>query len=302
MYLVSLIEHKSGVDYDIMMQLLRCMVCIWHEYMREREREKEGISRQKNFRYPPILPIVYYEGSGSWTVSQRLSDRIQQSDVFGRYVPDFRYEVVRIHGYSNEELLKRGDEMSLIMLLNKLQKPEDFRELYQSPPEKLAEVLKNADPHIVRLIEDIMYSLMMKMNVPAEEAREYVGAIGGKQMGYLFERMEKMDIQAERRNTAEARQRAEEAEKRADEAESRADEAESRVDEAWKHLAKVREHAKESEMKLQESEYKAYIAACKSFKCGKEEAAKRLVAQFPENLGNDFSKALEKAEQYWDGI
>lgn len=31
-FFVSLIEHKSLVDYDVSMQLLRYMVCIWTEY------------------------------------------------------------------------------------------------------------------------------------------------------------------------------------------------------------------------------------------------------------------------------
>ena len=35
-----------------------------------------------------------------------------------------------------------------------------------------------------------------------------MGEIGGRGMGYLFENMEKMDIQAERRNTQRERERA----------------------------------------------------------------------------------------------
>ena len=57
------------------------------------------------------------------------------------------------------------------------------------------------------------------MNVPVDEAREMMGVIGGRGMGYLFENMEKMDIQAERRNTQRERERAEAAEKRAEAAE-----------------------------------------------------------------------------------
>ena len=40
-----------------------------------------------------------------------------------------------------------------------------------------------------------------------------MGEIGGCGMGYLFENMEKMDIQAERRNTQREKKRADEAEK-----------------------------------------------------------------------------------------
>ena len=40
-----------------------------------------------------------------------------------------------------------------------------------------------------------------------------MGEIGGCGLGYLFENMEKMDIQAERRNTQREKKRADEAEK-----------------------------------------------------------------------------------------
>ena len=50
------------------------------------------------------------------------------------------------------------------------------------------------------------------MNVPVNEVKKMMGEIGGRGMGYLFENMEKMDIQAERRNTQRERERAEAAE------------------------------------------------------------------------------------------
>ena len=57
------------------------------------------------------------------------------------------------------------------------------------------------------------------MNVPVDEAKEMMGEIGGRGMGYLFENMEKMDIQAERRNTQREKERADTEKERADAAE-----------------------------------------------------------------------------------
>ena len=57
------------------------------------------------------------------------------------------------------------------------------------------------------------------MNVPVDEVKEMMGKIGGRGMGYLFENMEKMDIQAERRNTQRERDRADMEKERADAAE-----------------------------------------------------------------------------------
>ena len=48
----------------------------------------------------------------------------------------------------------------------------------------------------------------MKLKVPNEEASNIIGEIGGRGMGYLFENMDEMDIQAERRNTVREKKRA----------------------------------------------------------------------------------------------
>ena len=50
------------------------------------------------------------------------------SDVFEKYIPDYEYIVIRNHDYTNEELLSRQDEMSLLMIINKIQKAEDSGE------------------------------------------------------------------------------------------------------------------------------------------------------------------------------
>ena len=57
------------------------------------------------------------------------------------------------------------------------------------------------------------------MNVPVDEVKEMMDEIGGRGMGYLFENMEKMDIQAERRNTQREKDRADSEKVRADAAE-----------------------------------------------------------------------------------
>lgn len=69
-FLISLIEHKSVVDYNVVMQILRYMVFIWEDYEKEMERQHKGISRTKEFKYPPILPIIFYDGADGWTAGK----------------------------------------------------------------------------------------------------------------------------------------------------------------------------------------------------------------------------------------
>ena len=80
----------------------------------------------------------------------------------------------------------------------------------------------------------------MKLNVSTEEAQKYVEGIGGMDMGILFANMEKMDIRAERRNTAEQRERAERAEARVNEEKARADEEKARADAAEEEIKRLK--------------------------------------------------------------
>ncbi|MCM1102743.1 MAG: Rpn family recombination-promoting nuclease/putative transposase, partial [Clostridium sp.] len=229
-YILSLIDHKSYVDHDVTMQILKYMVCIWENEAKEQEaaweRETQAlVHSRKDFRYPPIYPIVYYEGAGEWTATRSLRERILCSDLFRAYIPDFTYRLVRTQDYSNEELLSKEDEISLLMLLNKIQQAKDFEELRGIQTERLNDVMQRAPVDVAEIIISAVRSLCNRLNMTEEETGGYIKEVRGGNMGYLWENMEKMDIQLERRNTAEQRQRAEEAEQRADKAEQKLDEA-----------------------------------------------------------------------------
>ena len=228
-YVLSLIEHKSDIDYDVAMQLLRYMCVIWQEYKVSQNKIREESSRRKNFRYPLIIPIVYYEGKRKWTADLNLKDRIEFSEEMEKYIPDFTYQVVSVRQYTNEELSEKHDEMSLVMLINKIQTEEDLSEFRKVSEEMVESIYGNAPDEIKEIYKKILWSLLMKLKVPNEEASNIIGEIGGRGMGYLFENMDEMDIQAERRNTAREKKRADVAEEQRDEEKQRADALEEEV-------------------------------------------------------------------------
>ena len=207
-YLIALLEHKSDIDYDVIFQLLRYMVCIWDDYAKE----KGNNPKLREFKNPLVIPIVYYEGKDIWTATKCLSDRVFMGDVFSEYVPDFKYILVENNRYSNDELVMNDDEISLFMMFNKIQTADDLTRFLKTDKDKLNSILKKSSAQTIKIFMDIVWNLFMKLNVSTEEAQKYVEGIGGMDMGILFANMEKMDIQAERRNTAEQRERAERAE------------------------------------------------------------------------------------------
>ncbi|MBU5481979.1 Rpn family recombination-promoting nuclease/putative transposase [Blautia sp. MSJ-19] len=215
-YVLSLIEHKSDIDYDVAMQLLRYMCVIWQEYKATQNKIQEGSSRRKNFRYPLIIPIVYYEGEKEWTAGLHLKDRIDFSEEMAEYIPDFTYQVVSLNKYTNEELSKKHDEMSLVMLTNKIQSSEDIEGFRNVTEAMVNSPYVDASDEKKEVYKKILWYLLMKMKVLSENSRKMRGGTGENARGYLFENMEEIDIGALKRNTAREKQRAEEEKQRAD--------------------------------------------------------------------------------------
>ena len=261
-FLVSLIEHKTDIEYNVCMQIFRYMIYIWDAFEKEAERKQAGISKRKEFRYPPILPIVYYEGSKRWTAPLDFHSRVEHGEIFEKYIPNFQYYLVPIHNYSNEVLLEKADEISLIMLINKLQTKEDVAEFKKISPKKLEEILKKTPKHVVDIIADVLLAFLLKENMPVTEAEELVGKVREKKMAELFANMEKMDIQAERRNTEEQRLRAENAEQRAENAEQRLKEVELKYENAVEYSIQL------------------FIESCQELGMDKKEVLGKLVEKF----------------------
>ena len=286
LYLISLTEHKSQVDYNVSMQLLKYMACIWQEYGKEQERKRPGCTKLKSFRYPPILPIVYYEGKEKWTAAVHLKDRIMLNEIFNDCIPDFSYQVVCLHDYDNHELLKRKDEMSLIMLFNKIQDALDLEKFLDIPSEELNNIIKDTPEYILDVIASVMKALCIKIGASNDETDRCIQKVKERRMGYLFENMEKMNIQEERKLRADAQKRLEESEKRLENAEKRLKNAEKILEEEIK-LAK--------EQIAKQVAIQSIVESYKELGMSKEITQNKLIEKF--NLTE--SESIEKMQQYW---
>lgn len=206
LYIVSLVEHKTKVEYNVAMQLLRYMIHIWEDYEKEMEKKYPHISTRKDFRYPPILPIVYYEGRGKWTAPMDLADRILCRELLGEYLPHFKYQMVGLHDYSNEELLAKGDEISLAMLINKIRCVEDMEAFISLPDEQVEGILKDTPEYLLDIMENLLRALLYSMNLEEDETETAVSKIKERKMGRLFEDVT-FDFQAEKRKAREEARR-----------------------------------------------------------------------------------------------
>lgn len=203
-FLVSLIEHKSVIDYNVVMQILRYMVFIWEDYEKEMEKQHEGISRTKAFRYPPILPIIFYDGSENWTASTKLSQRVLFGDVFWEYIPDYKSILLQLKDYSNADLMKKKDELSILMMIDRLKNATDFSALNEEMDYGyLNEITADSPNYLLNIMVQIIEVFLDKLNIPPEETDMFTEQIKERHMGEFFSQFQGWDVQAIRKQARE---------------------------------------------------------------------------------------------------
>ena len=202
-YLIALIEHQSENDFDMSFRILRYIVFIWTDYAAQQEKLHKGITKSKAFLYPPILPIVYYEGTSTWSAPLNFKDRVFLSDVFGDYIPSFHYLVVPLNKYSKQDLIEKNDELSLIFLINQLQNSSEFHALKDIPKEYTEHLTENTPDYLLKIIGKVIAVLLHKLNIPDEEVYEVTDQITRRKFSMMFDNFQAYDVQETRRVSRE---------------------------------------------------------------------------------------------------
>jgi hypothetical protein len=121
-----LIELQSRVDFTMPYRLLLYMMEIWRDVFRNTPKK---IRERKNFRLPPVIPIVLYNGKYTWTAAKSFKDMIAQNSLFSEYIPDFQYILVDINRFNEEKLLEVGNLISSVFYIEQKRDTEVIERL-----------------------------------------------------------------------------------------------------------------------------------------------------------------------------
>jgi predicted transposase/invertase (TIGR01784 family) len=115
-FLYVLLEHQSTVDKLMIFRILRYLVRIWDRWLRDHE---------GSATLPPILPIVLYQGPGTWTAAQdfpALLDAPEElREALRPWTPSFSAFVDDLSEQTDEDLekMKATALVRLVLLLLK---------------------------------------------------------------------------------------------------------------------------------------------------------------------------------------
>ena len=80
LFVIAIVEHESKVNFRAPFKMLLYIALILDAYEKEVNKEaskKAGkdvkITLRKGFKYPPVLPVVFYDGKGEWTAEMNLA-------------------------------------------------------------------------------------------------------------------------------------------------------------------------------------------------------------------------------------
>lgn len=94
-----------------------------------------------------------------------------RGELFQKYIPDFQHYLLPLRDYSYKELIGNQGEVSLVMMINKLQTAEDVENFSQISPEELESILKDISDYLVKTIADVILVFLLKTNVSEENVK-----------------------------------------------------------------------------------------------------------------------------------
>jgi predicted transposase/invertase (TIGR01784 family) len=131
-YIYLLFEHKSFIDPWTGFQLLRNMVKIWEQYLKQRKTPR---------MFPVILPIVIYQGKQKWEFKSSIGHLFEKIENTNGYIPEFKSEVFEISHIPDEKI--KGEILLRVHFL--IQKYSGTPEIFKKLPDILILLLSLSD-------------------------------------------------------------------------------------------------------------------------------------------------------------
>jgi hypothetical protein len=187
LFVIAIVEHESEVNYRSGFKLLQYITLVLDAYENDANEKQKGISATKDFRYPPVLPIVFYDGTDKWTAEMNFRDRTALNEVFGKYIPSFEYELVDLNRYTQSDLIQFSDALSLIMIIDKVRFGEGTSLLSKLPKDYIERLNLQIPENLNKLLTDVITVLLDRIETPPDAIAEITDLVEKKEKQTMFE-------------------------------------------------------------------------------------------------------------------
>jgi hypothetical protein len=209
LFVISIVEHESQVNYTSSYKMLLYIALVWHTYVKDNDKKykqelkrygstKRKLSTDVDFKLPPVLPVVFYDGGTQWTSAMNLLDRVHMGDIFEKYIPKFEYELVDLSQYSQEDIIKYGNALSLILLIDKIRQADDIDFSVSVPEDYLEKLSQNIPDSLLPLISDCVKVFLKHIEAPEAEIDRIADKIYQRRLNEMFQMVDGYSVKKTR--------------------------------------------------------------------------------------------------------
>jgi len=209
LYVISIVEHESSVNYTSAYKMLVYTMLVWDTYIKENDKlrkeelEQTGATKRKSstdadFKLPPVLPIVFYDGATKWKSAMSLIERTYMGDIFEKYIPKFAYELVDLNEYSRKDIIKYGNALSLILLIDKIRHADDFELSATIPQDYVEKLAANIPEPLLPLISECVQVFLKHIEAPEEEINRIADQIYQRRINDMFQMVDGYSVKKTR--------------------------------------------------------------------------------------------------------
>ena len=132
-----------------------------------------------------------------------LLDRVHMGDIFSKYIPKFEYELVDLNQYSREDIIKFGNALSLILLIDKIRFTDDIELSNVVTPEYLEKLEKNIPEPLLPVISDCVRVFLEHIEAPGEEIERISESIYRRRLNDMFSLVDGYSVKRTREEARE---------------------------------------------------------------------------------------------------
>jgi hypothetical protein len=185
LFVITIVEHESKVNHRASFKMLQYICLALDQYEKDVNRTVAALSQTKDFRYPPVLPVIFYDGPDEWTAALNFAGRTEGQDIFARYTPSFEYVLVNLNQYTLEDITRFGDTLSVIMAVGKLPRKGGSAALEKLFRDYVSTL--NIPHNLRKLVTDVITVLLSKAEFPEIRITAITDVIEKKEVSGMFE-------------------------------------------------------------------------------------------------------------------
>jgi predicted transposase/invertase (TIGR01784 family) len=153
-YFYVLLELQSRVDFIMPFRLLKYTTGLL-DYIFNNTDEK--IRERKDFKFPAIVPIIFYNGGDNWTAAGSFRECTENHDIFGNILTDVGYLLFDLNRMSEDKILSTKKLLDLIFMFDKRRlEIKDIMEVIKPLPEWSSELADDALSELCRWVACVL--------------------------------------------------------------------------------------------------------------------------------------------------